>query len=362
MDNSEIKIVLTMSGGVDSSVAAALLKDQGYTVVGITMKIWNGQTSNEVSTRHGCYGPGEEEDIEDARKVALNLDIPFHVLDLTEEYRSVVLDYFCHEYLSGRTPNPCIRCNPQIKFGALIEKARQSGLEFDFIASGHYARVEYNEKHGRYVLKKAKDLTKDQSYFLSFLSQKQLAHLMLPLGDYTKTEVREIANRFGLHVAAKPDSQNFVCGDYSSIINTDSNPRPILDDKGNILGQHRGIQFYTIGQHKGLGLPTQKPLYVTSLDPARNAVIVGVKEDLYKDEFIVSELNWMSFEETDQSFSVNVKIRSSPKEAEAVLTTIDTEHIRVKFKEPQLAITPGRASVFYQDDLVIGAGMIEQVI
>jgi tRNA-specific 2-thiouridylase len=350
-----------MSGGVDSSVAAALLKDQGYTVVGITMKIWNGQASNEVSTRHGCYGPGEEEDIEDARKVALNLDIPFHVLDLTEEYRSVVLDYFCHEYLSGRTPNPCIRCNPQIKFGALIEKARQSGLEFDFIASGHYARVEYNEKHGRYVLKKAKDLTKDQSYFLSFLSQKQLAQLMLPLGGYTKIEVREIANRFGLPVATKPDSQNFVCGDYSSIIDTDSNPGPILDDKGNILGQQRGIQFYTIGQHKGLGLATQKPLYVTSLDPARNAVIVGVKEDIFKDEFIVSEVNWISLEETYLSLSVNVKIRSSHKEAEAVLTPIDTEHIRVKFKEPQLAITPGQASVFYRDDLVIGAGIIEQV-
>jgi len=184
---------------------------------------------------------------------------------------------------------------------------------------------------------------------------------MVPLGDYTKTEVREIANRFGLHVAAKPDSQNFVCGDYASIIKSEPNPGPILDNTGNILGQHRGIQFYTIGQHKGLGLPTQKPLYVTSLDPVRNAVITGVKEDIYKDEFIVSELNWMAIEEIDKPMIMSARIRSSHKEAEAIITPIDTEHTRVKFKEPQLAITPGQASVFYQDDLVIGAGIIQQV-
>ena len=218
MVNSVIRVAMTMSGGVDSSVAAALLKEQGYAVTGVTMKIWGGKAAAEAPVHHGCYGPGEEEDIEDAGRVAQQLDIPFHVLDLTREYRSEVLDYFSREYLSGRTPNPCVRCNHNIKFGALIEKSRQSGLQFDAIASGHYARVEYDAQQSRYILKKAKDLTKDQSYFLSFLSQKQLAQLMLPLGGYTKTEVRAMAKRFGLHIAAKPDSQNFICGDYTSLI------------------------------------------------------------------------------------------------------------------------------------------------
>ena len=221
MGKSGITVLALMSGGVDSSVAAALLKEKGYNVTGVTMKIWDGKTTAQGSTQHGCYGPGEEEDIEDARKVAQNLNIPFHVFDLTREYQSGVLDYFCSEYLSGRTPNPCIRCNPSIKFGALVDKARLSGIKFDFIASGHYAKVAYDDTRRRYVLKKAIDLTKDQTYFLAFLSQQQLSRLMLPLGDYTKIEIREMAKRLGLQVASKPDSQNFVCGDYTSIIQTE---------------------------------------------------------------------------------------------------------------------------------------------
>ena len=362
MGKSGITVLALMSGGVDSSVAAALLKEQGYNVTGVTMKIWDGKTTAQGSTQHGCYGPGEEEDIEDARKVALNLNIPFHVFDLTEEYKSRVLDYFCSEYLSGRTPNPCVRCNPSIKFGALVDKARLSGIEFDFIASGHYAKVAYDDTLRRFVLKKAKDLTKDQTYFLAFLSQQQLSRLVLPLGDYTKIEIREMAKRLGLQVASKPDSQNFVCGDYTSVINAESNPGPILDNNGNVMGQHRGLQFYTIGQRKGLEISAKIPLYVSALDPARNTVTLGTKEDLYLNEFIVSGLNWIAISELQQTMIANVKIRSSHREAEAILTPVGNGNVKLKFKECQFAITPGQAAVFYQDDVVIGSGIIEKVV
>jgi tRNA-specific 2-thiouridylase len=355
------KVLALMSGGVDSSVAAALLQEQGFTVIGVTMKIWDGKTGKEAATHHGCYGPGEEEDIEEARRVAQNLKIDFHVLDLTKEYQTGVLDYFCSEYLSGRTPNPCVRCNPNIKFGALVDRARSSGIEFDFIASGHYARVECDENR-RYILKKAKDLAKDQTYFLAFLSQTQFSHLLLPLGDYTKVEVREMAKRFGLEVADKPDSQNFVCGDYTSIIQSKSNPGPILDKKGNTIGQHRGLQFYTIGQRKGLEIPAKQPLYVIALDSARNAVITGSKPDIYKNEFTVSNLNWIAIEGLREPLLANVKIRSAHHEARAVLTPADNGNVDVKFEESQLAITPGQAAVFYREDVVIGGGIIEKIL
>ena len=360
MDSSLVRVAMTMSGGVDSSVAAALLKEQGYAVTGVTMKIWGGQTTSEISVHHGCYGPGEDEDIEDARRVAQQLDIPFHVLDLTGEYRSEVLDYFSREYLSGRTANPCVRCNPIIKFGALIAKARQSGLQFDAIASGHYARVEYDAQQCRYVLKKAKDLTKDQSYFLSFLSQKQLAQLILPLGGYTKTEVRAMAKRFGLHIAIKPDSQNFVCGDYTSLIKTEPITGPILDKAGNLLGQHQGIQFYTIGQRKGLGISAPNPLFVTALDPTNNAVVVGTKAELFRDEFIVTDLNWISIAALEQPLELNVKIRSSRKDSAATVTPLNNGEVLVILKQAQSAVTPGQTAVFYQDKVVTGGGIIKE--
>jgi tRNA-specific 2-thiouridylase len=362
MGKSGITVLALMSGGVDSSVAAALLKEQGYNVTGVTMKIWEGKTTAQGATQHGCYGPGEEEDIEDARKVAQNLNIPFHVFDLTREYQSGVLDYFCSEYLSGRTPNPCVRCNPNIKFGALVDKARLSGIDFDFIASGHYAKVAYDDTRQRYVLKKAKDLTKDQTYFLAFLSQQQLSRLMLPLSDYTKIEIREMAKRLGLQVASKPDSQNFVCGDYTSIIQTESNPGAIIDKNGKGLGQHRGLQFYTIGQRKGLEIAAKQPLYVTALDQANNVVIVGQKEDNYKKEFVSSHLNWIAIENLLEPLTTNVKIRSAHQEAEAVLTPNKNGNISVKFKENQFAITPGQAAVFYQEDAVVGGGIIKNIV
>ncbi len=349
-----------MSGGVDSSVAAAILKERGYEVIGVTMKVWDGEALPGDETRHGCYGPGEEEDIEDARKVAQVLGIPFYTFDLRQEYKAQVLDYFCHEYLSGRTPNPCIRCNSRVKFDALLKKARDSGLEFDYFASGHYARVEYDESKHRYLLKKAKDMAKDQSYFLFSLSQGYLGRSLFPLDSYTKGEVRKLARALGLGIDHKPESQNFIAGGYSTLIEAAAKPGPILNKEGKILGEHRGIPFYTIGQRKGLGISYREPLYVTGIDQGRNAVTVGTKEEVYRDGLLASDLNWIAIEEFKRPIEVKARIRYLHKEAEAMVIPLEEDKVRVKFKEPQMAITPGQAVVFYDDDTVVGGGTIER--
>jgi tRNA-specific 2-thiouridylase len=352
------KVLALLSGGVDSAVAAALLKEDGYQVTGVIMQIWSGGSLTGSGLHHGCYGPEEEQDIEDARRVAQRLAIPFQVIDLTKEYQSVVLDYFCHEYLSGRTPNPCVRCNQRIKFKGLIEKARASGLEFDFIASGHYARVEFDPLGARYLLKKGLDLTKDQSYFLAFLSQGQLANLIFPLGQCRKSEVRLLAAQFGLPVADKPDSQNFISGDYTSIIKTPAVPGPIKDGQGRVIGRHRGLQFYTVGQRKGLGIAALEQLYVVALDPATNTVQVGSRDEILRDEITAIDLNWISIGGLNQPLTIKARIRSAHHEAEARLIPLKNGKVQVKFKEPQLAVAPGQAVVFYDGDLVVGGGII----
>ncbi len=355
-----MKIAVAMSGGVDSSVAAALLKEKGHEVAGVTMEVWDGGYPIGKRSRHSCYGPGEKADIRDARRVAQVLGIAFHTFDLRQEYKAEVLDYFRREYLLGRTPNPCTRCNRRVKFDALLKKARDSGLEFDYFASGHYARVEYDEIVHRYLLKKARDTAKDQSYFLFSLSQEQLAHCLFPLGNYAKEEVRKIARARGLGVEGKPESQNFLAGDYSSFLGRGAGPGPILDSRGNILGQHRGIPFYTIGQRKGLGIPFKEPLYVKAIDVQRNAIVAGTRREIYGDELVASELNWISLERLQDPMEVKAKIRYQHREARAVIAPLDDDRVYLKFEVPQMAITPGQAVVFYGDHTVVGGGTIER--
>ena len=354
-----MKIVVAMSGGVDSSAAAALLKKEGYAVTGVTMKIWDGETTWPEGAHHGCYGPGEAEDIEDARRVANILGIDFLVLDLRPEYKAEVLDYFCREYLSGRTPNPCLRCNHRIKFDALLRKARESGLEFDYFATGHYAKVEYNKSRGRYLLKKARDLNKDQTYFIASLSQEQLGQSLFPIGDYTKDEVRKIATDFGLGLENKAESQDFMAGDYPSLIAA-ARPGPILDKDGNIRGEHRGLPFYTIGQRKRLNIPGKEPVYVTDIDQEKNAVIIGCREELYRDDLTASGMNWIATSGLTRPVEVRARIRYQHKEAIATVTPLDPDRVSVKFAKPQLSITAGQTVVFYDGDAVVGSGTIER--
>jgi tRNA-uridine 2-sulfurtransferase len=356
------RILALLSGGVDSAVAAALLIEQGYHVTGITMKIWGGPPSTARSLHHGCYGPEEAEDLQDAKRVSEMLGINHQIIDLINEYQSVVLDYFNSEYLAGRTPNPCVTCNLKIKFGSLIDKAFSEGLNFDYIASGHYAKIQFETISQRYLLKKASDTSKDQSYFLSALSQTQLQRLIFPLGDITKLEVRKIASALGLPVAEKPDSQNFISGNYCSVIKGDKQPGDIVNKQGTVIGRHSGIQYYTIGQRKGLGISAAKPVYVTAIDAPKNIIVIGEKNDLFSQEFNMTNLNWIAIPNLPTPITFNVKIRSSHKESEAEVTPLDTKNVRVKFKKPQFAVTPGQTAVFYNKDTVIGGGIIDRVI
>ena len=278
------KVAVGLSGGVDSSVAAALLVEAGYDVTGLTMRIWNGSEPTQEGCRHGCFGPGEEEDIAVCERLCKQLGIPYRVVDLADEYERTVVEYFRAEYLKGRTPNPCVLCNHVMKFGFLLDRARAGGLSFDAFATGHYARIQKRE--GRPCLRMARDASKDQSYFLYRLGPETLSEVLFPLGDTTKAEVRELALRMGLEAAEKPESQDFVSGgDYSAIFaGRESPPGEIVDQDGRVLGTHTGIYKYTIGQRRGLGVSVgPEPLYVRALDPERNRVVVGRNDGLFAD-------------------------------------------------------------------------------
>ena len=356
------KVIVGLSGGVDSSVAAYLLKQQGFDVTGVTMSIWDGKPGLVPSGKHACYGPDENEEIEEARELAGILDISYHVFDCSQRYKTLVLDYFRQEYLSGRTPNPCVKCNQLIKFGMLPEAAKNEGLEFDYFATGHYARVEWDEQRKRYLLLKGADPKKDQTYFIYRLTQEQLSGILFPVGKLTKQEVREIAARINIPLAEKEESQDFYSGDYKDLLDVADMPGDIVNLKGDVLGKHSGIWNYTIGQRKGLGVAYTEPLYVLRLEKEINQVIVGIHDEVTRTSFLVNDLNWISFESLAGPLEVKVKIRSAQKETDALLEPAEKDAVRVNFHIPYDGITPGQSAVFYQGDEVVGGGVIEKVI
>jgi len=356
------KVIVGLSGGVDSSVAAYLLKNKGYDVTGVTMAIWGGGYDAVPTGKHSCYGPDEQEEIREAREVAEMLDIPYHVFDCSTRYKALVLDYFKSEYLSGRTPNPCVKCNQLIKFGMLPEVARNEGLLFDYFATGHYARVEKDLHSGRFLLKKAADSKKDQTYFIYRLSQEQLSTVLLPLGGLTKDEVRKFAAEIDIPLSEKGESQDFYSGDYKDLLDVQGNPGNIVDSRGKVLGKHEGIWNYTIGQRKGLGIAFSEPLYVIGLDKENNTVIVGTHEEVMSSAFLVNDLNWISIDRLRGPMQVKTRIRSAQKEAEATLEPIDDTTVKVTFLTPNDGITPGQSAVFYSDEVVVGGGTINSVL
>ena len=354
-----------MSGGVDSSVTAALLKQDGYQVIGATMQIWpSNDLAEEAYNFDGCCG---FDAVSEAKSVAHTLGIPHYVMNFRSEFAQKVIGNFCREYSLGRTPNPCIRCNEHIKFDALLNRAKELGA--DFIATGHYTRIEYDQVNDRYLLRQGVDRGKDQSYVLYIMSQNQLKHTLMPLGVFTKEKVRQIARELGLSVADKAESQE-ICfipdGNYSRFLKEYmpevAKPGPILDREGNTLGEHRGILFYTIGQRKGLGISAEEPLYVVAIDRGRNAIVVGSKEDVYRDELIAVDINWIAEQSPKLPLELKAKIRYRHREADAVITPISKREAHVKFSKPQMAITPGQAIVFYHKDTVVGGGTIEQTL
>jgi len=356
------RVVVAMSGGVDSSTTAWLLREKGYEVIGATMCIGVMDQAHEGPAR--CCGLA---DIEDARRVALQLGIPFYVFHLREEFEKEVIQYFCEEYGKGRTPNPCILCNEKIKFGSFLKKALE--LNADYLSTGHYARLEFDEGMEQYLLKKGVDGRKDQSYVLFSLNQEQLHYTLFPLGEYRKEEVRQRALQLGLRVHDKPESQE-VCFIHDTSyhpflqerLRESIEPGPIIDRKGCVLGRHKGIPFYTIGQRRGLRLAKGKPLYVIGIDRERNTVIVGEGEEVYGDTFIVDSINWIFSQKMASSFSTQVKIRYNHPGSEAIVSLKGDGELKVKFKSPQKAITPGQAAVFYDGETVLGGGWIKEIV
>jgi tRNA-specific 2-thiouridylase len=356
MSHKGKRVVVAMSGGVDSSMAAAILKRDGYEVIGITMRLWSEDDGSLSATGRRCCSV---EAVADARRVSQILDIPFYVLNLEAQFRRHVVDYFCEEYRKGRTPNPCIACNKRIKFDLLLNRALRLGA--DYLATGHHARIE--KRHNEYLLLKATDAAKDQSYVLYNLGQKQLEHLLFPMGSYDKKQIRNLAREIGLPVWDKRESQE-ICfiteGDYRDFLARRglNQPGEIVDTEGRVLGKHLGIGFYTVGQRRGLRLASRKPLFVVALDPVANRVIIGSEERLFRNELYAGDVSYVSGRPPFYPVRIAAKIRYRSPEATAMLYP-EGERARVVFESPQRAITPGQAVVFYDGEVVLGGGIIE---
>ena len=352
------KVVVGMSGGVESSVAAYLLKEQGYEVIGVTMQIWQDEEQELLEENGGCCGLSA---VDDARRVAQALDIPYYVMNFKQDFKEHVIDYFIDEYLDGRTPNPCIACNRYVKWESLLKRSLDIGA--DYIATGHYARIE-KLSNGRYALKRSATPEKDQTYALYNLTQNQLSKTLMPVGEYTKDEIREIAEKIHLPVAHKPDSQDicFVDGSYGDFIEetTGQKIRPgnFVDMDGNILGTHKGIVCYTVGQRRGLGLSLKQPGYVVRIDKERNEVVIGSNEDLMTDTLYGDHVNLMSVSSIEDGMRFQAKVRYNHRGALCTVSMDGKDRIKVLFDEPQRAVTPGQAVVFYDGDYVAGGATI----
>ena len=351
------KVAVAMSGGVDSSVAALLLQQQGYQVVGVTMKLYGLEHADLPRHYRGCC---TVDDVEDARTVCRRLGVPHYVLNVQQEFQAHVIDYFCSEYQNGRTPHPCIACNDKIKFNFLMKRA--VALQADYVATGHYAIIE-STPDGM-VLKKAADHGKDQSYVLFGMGQPELSHTLMPVGAYPKDTIRRMADDAGFTNARKPDSQD-ICfvpfGDYKAFLKgrVASIPGPIVDQEGEVLGRHQGIESFTVGQRRGLGIGNREPCYVLRLEPEANRVVVGPEEALYQTRMWTSRVNYTLGRPPAGPVEVGVKIRYKSEEVRAVLHPL-LEGALVSFEQPQRAVTPGQAAVFYQGDVLLGGGTIER--
>jgi tRNA-specific 2-thiouridylase len=379
-----MRVAVGMSGGVDSSVAALLLKEAGHEVIGVTMSTYpggagpgRGPAGNEPVdrgpagrgpggrsgagfVRDACYGPGESADIADAARVCAWLGIPHRVVDLRDAFQKFVIEYTRQEYLSGRTPNPCVRCNRLVKFGLLFESLSGAARGIDAFATGHYARLSFDRSTGRRAVRKAADEAKDQSYFLCLLSQEQLARAVFPLGDLTKDEVRRRAREAGFEVHDRAESRDFAAGGYRSVVGLPDREGPITDAGGTVIGSHRGHWGYTIGQRRGLGVGGGAPLYVTRIDAERNTVVAGPDADLWRSELTAGEVNWMGAAGAGPAMRLGVKIRYRNPESPALVTPLAGDRVRVTFDGPQRAIAPGQWAVCYDGDRIALAGVIER--
>jgi tRNA-uridine 2-sulfurtransferase len=355
-----MKVAVGLSGGVDSSVAALLLLRAGHDVTGVQMRTWPGPDEPAgAATRSACFGRDEAGDRLAAEGVCARLGIPFRVVDCSEAYEEIVLRYVREAYAAGTTPNPCVRCNPLVKFGVLPEAARAAGLAFDRFATGHYARVEPDAPSGRLLLKRAADARKDQSYFLYRLSQAQLATVLFPLGDLSKDRVREFAREAGLPVHDRRESQDFYDGDIADLLGGPGSEGDVVDREGRVLGRHRGVRSYTVGQRKGLGLTSPAPLYVLAIDAAANRLVVGPEGETYRRAATIRDCVWGPFEALAAPAAVRVKVRSAGRPVPATVSPLPGDLARIDFAEPVSSVAPGQSAVLYDGDTVVGGGVIE---